>query len=709
MSKLTQIEKIAEQVKAAMLARYPIVYIPTYQKELVHELVFGGKTFGSFIPRMIKEDGDGPFRKVSESNTTFELSKHYKGETRSSNDTFNFVGSITDSHFAKAKNGYPQPPTLFVSYNEKFDEAKSLCNSLIKYSLGLKTGPNPLDSQVQEVASKSLLIVVTPKSDTIPQLVAPYVYTVTVPQLEPEEIKSIIATELRNGGIEHPFFMSKGFYDKMKNTFRGFSALRIRQTLRYMIGSQIIDFSVPKQEEEKVMKSVINAISDSKKQIMGSMPGLRWVKTESANAVGLDNVTEWLKQHAPLFTNPEQAIKNHLETPNGMLITGIPGSGKSLMAKQVARTLGDIPLLQLDMGTIRAGKVGESENNLNNALQMAESLSPCVLWIDEIEKAFGDSKSSSNGDSGVGQRLLGTFLTWMQEKKETCYIFCTANDVTKLPPELLRSGRIDVKFFTFMPTAQECAEIFVSLVKAQNKQYQREWKDFENKNCPRYLFPCQKTKESGLTSEDFEDVSFWVKFLNENCSSAPYDVCLIAIDDKGAVTGNESAATYQWHNSSKTPGNKLLSGADIAAILKEAKFQTNKNKLGDPGGMQSASANEGYTVYEETRFKHALIKVIQKFRPYGQTNLRDIALCFHSLFKNKFEPASQSAIFEFDRFDEDKLVYTPAVYFTKDNSDKIEKMNRDNRKRTYDEVLVDTITGAINRYLPEAKKEGGLR
>lgn len=153
----------------------------------------------------------------------------------------------------------------------------------------------------------------------------------------------------------------------------------------------------------------------------------------------------------------ERAIAYQLPRPKGLLITGVPGCGKSLTAKSVS-TLWNLPLLRLDIGSIFEGIVGSSERNMREVIRTAESISPCILWIDEIEKAFAGIGSS--GDSGVGTRLFGTFLTWMQDKTSFVFVIATANNISNLPPEFMRKGRFDEIFFVDLPVDEERKAIF---------------------------------------------------------------------------------------------------------------------------------------------------------------------------------------------------------------------------------------------------------
>lgn len=167
---------------------------------------------------------------------------------------------------------------------------------------------------------------------------------------------------------------------------------------------------------------------------------------------GLNLLKEWLVLRKDAFSR--RAHEYGQPMPKGLLIIGVPGTGKSLAAKATASLLGR-PLLKLDAGRLYGGLVGQSEGNLRAVIATCEAIAPCVLWIDEIEKAFAGSKSSGMTDGGTSSRVFGSFLSWMQEKKSPVFVVATANDVTQLPPEFLRKGRFDELFFVDMPNQQE--------------------------------------------------------------------------------------------------------------------------------------------------------------------------------------------------------------------------------------------------------------
>lgn len=172
---------------------------------------------------------------------------------------------------------------------------------------------------------------------------------------------------------------------------------------------------------------------------------------------GMSELKEWLRKRGAAFT--ERARRFGLPEPRGLLLLGVSGCGKSLMAKAVANQW-HLPLLRLDMGRVFGELVGSSEQNIRQALRLAENVSPAVLWLDELDKGLSGVASSGRSDAGTAARVFGTFLTWMQEKTKPVFTVATANDIQALPPETLRKGRFDETFFIDLPAAYERQEIW---------------------------------------------------------------------------------------------------------------------------------------------------------------------------------------------------------------------------------------------------------
>lgn len=182
---------------------------------------------------------------------------------------------------------------------------------------------------------------------------------------------------------------------------------------------------------------------------------------------GLDGMKQYLEKKSDIFMNLSESKKFGVDLPKGILIVGMPGCGKSLTAKVTSKMF-DVPLLRLDVGKLMGKYVGESEDNLRRAIKTAEAVAPCVLWIDELEKAFA-GVGGSGGGSDVTTRLFGNFLTWLQEKESSVYVVATSNDISKLPPEFLRKGRFDELFFVDLPNDEERRQIFEIHLKKRRK------------------------------------------------------------------------------------------------------------------------------------------------------------------------------------------------------------------------------------------------
>lgn len=235
-----------------------------------------------------------------------------------------------------------------------------------------------------------------------------------------------------------------------------------------------------KDEAEKVYRKAfvttgrlseeeVEIVLSEKKQLIRRNGILEYIEEdETINSVGgLEELKRWLKQRSDAFT--ERARTYGLPQPRGMLILGVPGCGKSMIAKTTARLWG-LPLLRLDMGRVYDGStVGRSEANLRSALKTAESISPAILFIDELDKAFAGSAGSADSDGGTSSRIFGSFLTWMQEKKSPVFVMATANRLERLPGEFLRKGRFDEIFFVDLPNSEERKAIFtIHLSKRRN-------------------------------------------------------------------------------------------------------------------------------------------------------------------------------------------------------------------------------------------------
>src|SRR5210317_684495 len=234
--------------------------------------------------------------------------------------------------------------------------------------------------------------------------------------------------------------------ESLTRACQGLSLERIRRVLSKIIATY-----------KTIDKNSISILLSEKKQIISQPEILEYcsVNEKITNLGGLNNLKDWLNKRKTAFSI--QASNYGLPTPRGLLLIGIQGTGKSLTAKAIANDWG-LPLLRLDVGKLFGGIIGESESRMRQMIQLSEAIAPCILWVDEIDKAFAGIESK--GDSGTTSRVLATFITWLSEKTSSVFVVATANNIYSLPPEILRKGRFDEIFFIGLPSEEEKKLIF---------------------------------------------------------------------------------------------------------------------------------------------------------------------------------------------------------------------------------------------------------
>ena len=279
----------------------------------------------------------------------------------------------------------------------------------------------------------------------VPKELEKYITIVEIDYMGETDIKNLIQEFINANELEQ---ISEELLEELTIAFKGLTEYEIVNIL-----------SLAYSKEGSLQRRDLDLIYDQKYQMVQKSGILEMIQlNESFKEIGgLDNLKSWVSNKAKVFKNMNKALEFGVDIPKGVLVVGMPGCGKSLNAKATAHLFG-IPFLRLDMGRLLGKYVGESEANMRKAIRLAEAISPCVLWIDEIEKAFAGI--GDGGSAEVATRLFGNFLTWMQEKKSATFVVATANDVSKLPPELMRKGRFDEIFYVDLPTLEERKKIF---------------------------------------------------------------------------------------------------------------------------------------------------------------------------------------------------------------------------------------------------------
>jgi ATP-dependent 26S proteasome regulatory subunit len=308
--------------------------------------------------------------------------------------------------------------------------------------------------------TEKIIILMSPVQ-TVPIELEKEVVVLDYPLPTLEELERVLTKQLS----QNKNLQGKGYQNKLPQS----KPRNLNQEVKEKLLKAALGLT--KDEAEKVYRKAyvqagrlteqeVEIILSEKKQLIRRNGILEYIEEDDTidSIGGLEEIKHWLRQRSNAFT--ERAREYGLPQPKGMLILGVPGCGKSLIAKTTSR-LWSLPLLRLDMGRVYDGSmVGRSEANLRNALKTAESISPAILFIDELDKSFAGGAGSADSDGGTSSRIFGSFLTWMQEKTSPVFVMATANRVDRLPGEFLRKGRFDEIFFVDLPSLEERQDIF---------------------------------------------------------------------------------------------------------------------------------------------------------------------------------------------------------------------------------------------------------
>lgn len=361
-----------------------------------------------------------------------------------------------------------------------------------------------------------------------------------------EKINNVLSQAKENQALLKKGFVVNYSDNELQEIIRAFLGLTLNEIellCTYMMVSDINKLDSVK-------------IANVKRDIIRKTGLLDWIDVnEDFNEVGgLKGIKYWLKQRKNAFST-EAKEYGLPENPKGILFVGVQGAGKSLMARCVASFWG-LPLIRLDMGKIFSGIVGSSEENIRTAIKIAESVSPSILWMDELDKGMSGSASSNQTDGGTASRVLGSFLTWMQEKQSPVLVVATANDVSQLPPEILRKGRFDEIFFVDLPTEEERLEIFkIHLFKRK-----REFKNFDLKklvdNSATYTGAEIEAAIISAMYEAFDDNKR--EFTTEDILNAIEDTVPLAVTMKEQIDSLRSWANKRARHASKLKNRRRI-------------------------------------------------------------------------------------------------------------------------------------------------------
>ncbi|MEM9904248.1 MAG: AAA family ATPase [Cyanobacteria bacterium P01_D01_bin.44] len=389
-------------------ARYPVIYVPTQEEERAE----------AAIAASAQQNGN-------RSVYVWDFVEGYQGNP---NDVgFGRRNPLQALEFIEKLPGSAAAICVLRDFHRFLDDV-AVARKLRNLSRLLKAQPKNI-------------ILLSPQL-TIPDELSEVITILEFPLPTVADIRSDVETLLGTLGSRLP----ERVLGELVRSCQGLSAERIRRVLARGIAAhgefRDEDIDLILEEKRQTIRQT---------QILDFYPA----NEKISDIGGLDNLKDWLLKRGGAFS--EQARQYGLPHPRGLLLVGIQGTGKSLTAKAIAHHW-HLPLLRLDVGRLFGGLVGESESRTRQMIQLAEALAPCILWIDEIDKAFAGA--DSRGDAGTASRVFGTFITWMSEKTSPVFVVATANNIRALPPEMLRRGRFDEIFFVGLPSQDERKSIF---------------------------------------------------------------------------------------------------------------------------------------------------------------------------------------------------------------------------------------------------------
>ena len=433
-SQMTPGEKLRRYLKAYR----PIIYIQHFDFQMVDDLIrdYGRKALGQNITEIKEFNEAGGEVRFDEKSIVTPKGERRKKTLEEFLDEFANKNAV---QISKARENYLL--VLKEIHGQISDQnVCSLLQTIAARNRNAIEGNSEDDKYRVQVVIVDSLLRIPPELEKL----------TTIIEIKPptdERIEEIIKNFIDNvkKKTKQTIDLEDNFCTELVDALKGLSEFEIKQLLTLAT------------DDNKLDEADLPLIHEEKRQLIQKSGLLELVDSDVAGVGGLEKLREFINNNKDIFKNPGMAKKHGVDAPAGIMIVGMPGCGKSLMAKTVAKEFG-IPLLKLDVGRLMGKYVGESENNLHRAVAVAESAAPCVLWIDEIEKAFSGIGEGGGGGSSM-TRMFGIFLTWMQEKTASVYVVATANNIDKLPPEFLRRGRFDEIFQVGFPKVEERRKI----------------------------------------------------------------------------------------------------------------------------------------------------------------------------------------------------------------------------------------------------------
>jgi len=558
------LEQVAEQIRENKYIK-PILFLITEDRSVIHTLLERGDCF-----ELLAENQPG--------TTAYQKGEQYVNLI--------FAPSLKDMSKRLEQKG---PGYVVVPDWQLLDGQNGLTdkqtNTIVDFIKKWETLPE------EERSLKNLILIsANAPGTTVPEGYSQYVQVIDVPLIGMYEIGEMVV-QVQNqvlGKLPGGKMLTLSEYLKKPDPYTDLLKGMSRAQIQYVLNSLTTglgrctaaglpaQYSTPEKRGE-LERSARKLIFRLKEQAVAMDGLISYLDTEGITRPGgMEGLESWLRQAKRVLDEPERAEAYAVKFPKGILLAGLPGSGKSLLAKYVANIL-EIPLIQFKMSAVMNENVGGTEAKLGRVLKLIEASAPCVVWIDEIEKELPSKDDSGKGDSGVSKRCLATILNWMQENKKQCFICATANHIGSLPSELLRRGRFDRKYYTFLPMQRQCTQILITHLK----------------------------KAAGEAPGLFDKSVF-----DRNAKEAENEKKLEAICEKAF----EKIAAMK---------RKFFTGADLEGLVQDVK-------------MMLFQSSDDHLPCSAEKLTELLVYAAQKSKPYGETNFPETVEYWCDMQKNPF-------------------------------------------------------------------------
>lgn len=585
-------ERVTESCRRAYEAKMPLIMLDTVEYELVEEIALSG----SLVALM--EPVEDPYREKEMAYYRF-LGERPDRLSRCAN--LYFSADDLSSVFGLSGNvDRAGSPCMFVialgksSSGEEQSQLRELRRYVRRY-LSCRDNSAPL---------RCSCVLLYGDISALPEDLLPYTEIVEVPFPLKREIIALAKDMTCELGHEP---LAGEDLQELASSLAGLGLFEARRLIYRLLsvrterGELLMDDTNERKQTVLAMK---------KQSLLRNGGLLNLCEVRDNELAGMGAYTEWVGEKRSSMQDPEEYLLRRGNTaPRGVLLCGVPGCGKSEAAKLLYNSWDRrLPLLQLSVDQLMGGYVGDSERNMRMALKQAEAMAPCIVWIDELDKGFSAVSGGSGGENSTFKRMFGRLLVWMQENERPCFIFATANDISRLPDEFFRSGRFDELFSVFMPTAAECRAIFREQMRRADERRRTE---AEDRGLPESEFPPPLFDNGKNGGED--DCEEFDCYSDEHC----LDRIMAAFAEN----------------------RKFLTGADIAKIVNSVLL-----------GLSAAPTRPIRAPEWVARVTALANSPTLSTYGSGSSGMDGIAACYLRLLSRNFVPASRVTLFKKENF-----------------------------------------------------------